>query len=251
MSFDERDFAMPRQPYYRVSPNTPAINLVFGTYVAGKRLGLELLVGQCVMAWPPVETEMALILGHLIGAKDAAALAVFHHLRRSASQREAVMEAAGIVLNVYELELITALLNVHKSIEAERNALAHGYFGAVDDLPNDLLWLGTNDYVALKALITLRGAISSFHPEWTDTMKKFYVYREADLRAIHDDIRWLGAQWFDLLAFLRTKPPRTDGPLYYQLCDQPRIAQELLILRQKNSPSTQAQSPPPTDGGTA
>ena len=73
---------MPRQPYHRVSPNTPATGLVMGTYMRGKRSGLELLIGQCIMSWPPVETEMAMILAHLIGAKDAAAMAVFHHLRR-------------------------------------------------------------------------------------------------------------------------------------------------------------------------
>jgi hypothetical protein len=161
---------MPRQPYHRVSPNTPASGLVMGTYMRGKRSGLELLIGQCIMSWPPVETAMAMILAHLIGAKDAAAMAVFHHLRRSASQREAVMEAAQIVLNPTELELLTALLNVHKSIEGERNALAHGYFGVAEDLPDAVLWLSTNDYVALKGAISMRGAISSLHPEWKGAM---------------------------------------------------------------------------------
>jgi hypothetical protein len=224
---------MPRQPYFRVSPNTPGTNLAVGTSILGSRPKLELLIGQCVMAWPPIETEMALILAHLIGAKDSAALAVFHHLRRSSSQREAIMEAAQVVLDAATLELLTAFLNVHKSIETQRNALAHGYFGTTDDLPDDLLWLSTNDYAALKTTITLKGAVSSLNPESKDLMNKFFVYRDSDLQSVLDDIRWMGGRWYQLLDYLRRK----DGELYRRLCDQPRIAQELVKLRQKNNSS--------------
>ena len=156
---------------------------------------------------------MAPILAHLIGAKAPAAMAVFHHLRRSVSQREAVMEAAQMVLGAAELELLTALLNVHKSIEAERNALAHGYFGATDDLPDDILWLSTNDYVALKGAISIRGrraVIASSRLERRDEE----VFRLSGYRSPsypRGDIGWLRARngsifWF---SFGQRNPEQT------------------------------------------
>jgi hypothetical protein len=51
------------------------------------------------MSWAPVEAEMALLLGHLLKADNAAALAVFQSLRRSSAQREAISEAARFALN--------------------------------------------------------------------------------------------------------------------------------------------------------
>ena len=44
--------------------------------------------------------------------------------------------------------------------------------------------------------------------------------------------------WFELLEYLRSKSPERDQR-YLQLCDQPRIAQELVQLRRRNTPSTQ------------
>jgi hypothetical protein len=109
-------FVMPRQPFLQATGNARAGNLDIGPTGLGKRPELEAIVAHCIIAWPTVEVEMAMILGHLIGAKDNATLAVFHHLRRSSAQREAILEAAKTVLNETDLELLSAFLNVHRSI---------------------------------------------------------------------------------------------------------------------------------------
>jgi hypothetical protein len=90
------------------------------------------------MIWPPAEAEMALVLGLLLGAENAAAMAVFQSLRRSSSQREAIAEAGKIRLPPSDQDLLNAVLNVHKSIEAERNALAYGHFGMYSELKDSL-----------------------------------------------------------------------------------------------------------------
>jgi hypothetical protein len=180
------------------------------------------------MAWPHVEIEMAMILGHLIGAKDDATLAVFHNLRRSMAQRDAIMEAAKIVLNPTDLELLSALLNVHKSVETERNSLCHGHFGVSSEVMDGLVWMTTSDYVSLKSNFSLRPETK---PPRDEIMSKLYVYRLPV-----EDIKALGTQWFELLDYFRSRGREPEhGERYRQLCDQPRIAQELEILRQKNS----------------
>jgi hypothetical protein len=88
------------------------------------------------MAWPIVEIEMAVILGHLLGTKNAATIAVFEQLRRSSAQRDAIMAATNVVLEERDREIISASLNAHKAIESERNAFAHGHFGLSSILPD-------------------------------------------------------------------------------------------------------------------
>lgn len=147
---------MTRQPFVQVTRKNRAGTLDIGARSLGQHPELENIVAHCVMAWPHVEIEMAMILGHLIGAKDDATLAVFHNLRRSMSQREAIMEAAKIVLNDRDLELLSAILNVHKSVESERNALCHGHFGTSSEVPDGLIWTSTSDYVSVKSAFSLR-----------------------------------------------------------------------------------------------
>jgi hypothetical protein len=197
------------------------------------------------MAWPTVEIEMAMILGHLIGARNAATMAVFQHLRRSSAQREAIMEAADIVLNDKDKELLTAFLNVHKSIETERNALCHGHFGISDRIPDGILWMSTSDYVPTKSHFSLTPDAAK--PPLSRILSKIYVYRAADLMQIFEDIEWMGNYWFHFLEYLRlpSEPLKGRDQQYHQLCDQPHIARELETLRRKNNPLAQPQSTAP------
>jgi hypothetical protein len=224
---------MPRQPFQKIVHQHVPGNIDISSRALGKRPELEALIARCVMAWPTVEIEMAMILGHLIGAKDAATLAVFQHLRRSSAQREAIMEAANIVLNDADRELLTAFLNVHRSIEAERNALCHGHFGVSDQVPDGLLWMSTRDYVPTKSHFSLTP--DSAKPPISDILSKIYVYRSADLVQIFEDIKWLGNYWFDLLEYFRLpkESAKERGKQYHQLCDRPHVARELKTLREK------------------
>lgn len=224
---------MPRQPFVQVTRKHKAGNLDVGAGALGQRPELEQVIAHCVMAWPHVEIEMAMILGHLIGAKDDATLAVFHNLRRSMAQRDAIMEAAKIVLNDADLELLVAILNVHRSVEAERNSLCHGHFGVSSEVPDGLVWMNTSDYVFVKSRFSLR---PEEKPPIEDLLARLYVYRLPDLAAIFEETKTLGIHWYELLQYFRSRGRELEhGGRYRQLCDQPRIAQELAILRRKNN----------------
>jgi hypothetical protein len=237
---------MPRQPYTRVVPNPQGAVIDFGTGSLGKRPEVELLAARCLLLWPSIEAEMALILGHLIGAKDTPALVVFQQLRQSRTQRDTISEAAQIVLNERDQELLSAALNIHKSTEAERNALAHGHIGTSTMLPDALLWMHSNDYIAIRTVAALAG-----DPSWDDTrnkkfLSKIWVYRKQDLKKILEDIEELAWVWFFLLKYLQT--PQSDPShdrQYLQLCDRQRIGQELERLRREKIPSSPCGSPKP------
>jgi hypothetical protein len=210
---------------------------------------LMTLIAQCVTAWPTVEIEMAMILGHLLGTKDAAAIAVFEQLRRSSAQREAIMAAANIVLDEMDRELLSASLNAHKAIESERNAFAHGHFGTSLLLQDCMLWMSATDYIPTRSKIVL----AQLTPSVSEVVSKIYVYRLSDLKSVFSDIDWLIEHWVNLLKYLRLPSGElgTRGKEYRRLCGQPHIARELTILRQKNSQSKPPQSPSPIRDGSA
>jgi hypothetical protein len=225
------DLAMSRQPYLTlVDPNEGGTSLDFSMSALGERAEYELIIGQCVMAWPTIEIEMAMVLGHLLGTKDAATVAVFEQLRRSSAQRDAIMAAANIVLQDRDKELVSASLNAHKAIESERNAFAHGHFGTSSILPEGILWMASADYIQTKTAFTLQQK-----PPLTSILKKISVYRLKDLKEIFDDIDWLATHWYMVLQYLRI-PERKIAER-----DQGYHARELEVLRRKDNPKTRPQ----------
>lgn len=221
---------MPRQPYLSLHPKPAKIDV--GTQAIRQRPELEAIIGNCLMAWAHIEAEMTVLLAQLLGAENAAALAVFQALRRSSAQRDAISEAGKASLNSADQKLLTALLNVHKGSEAERNALAHGHFGISTALPDALVWMSTYDYITIRVGQTIAAA-----PTWSEVKQRrlheaLYVYRMDDLRSIYEDITELGPMWFEFVHYLRTaQTHRTRADRYGQLCDRPRIALEVVKLR--------------------
>src|ERR1700686_5445893 len=97
---DFETLAMSRQPLAPFVERNPSGHYNVGTHALGLRPELELIIAECLMAWPPAEAEMALILAQLLGASESeAALVVFQSLRRSSAQREAISEAARVTLD--------------------------------------------------------------------------------------------------------------------------------------------------------
>jgi hypothetical protein len=171
---------MPRQPLLPIlcRTRTAGAQIQVGTHALGQRPELEALIANCLMAWSPMEAEMALLLAHLLGVPGSGAvLAVFHSLRRSALQREVILKAARVTLESADRELLSAILNVHKSIETERNALAHGHFGIYTNLPDGLIWMETKVYVDYKARMELGN--EAFTSEEADALySNMYVCTE-------------------------------------------------------------------------
>jgi hypothetical protein len=189
------------------------------------------------MAWPFVEMEMALVLGQLIGSENDAAMAVFQIIRRSTSQRDAISEAARCALRADDQELLSAVLNIEKAIESERNALAHGHFGVVSLLPHDFVWQDTPDYLAHRSNVSLRGHTIWNKEKHESFVKTLDVYTNTDIEIIYNDIEQLGYLFHQLLNYMKSvrNDDGTSSQLRRQLCEQPHMARELDRLRREKT----------------
>lgn len=217
---------MPRQPLAPFVERNPGGTYNVGTHALGVRPELESIIAECLMAWPPTEAEMALVLAQLLGASESeAALAVFHSLRRSSAQREAISEAARVTLDDEDIKLLAAILAVHKSIEEDRNDLTHGFFGIYTELHDGIIWMNTKAYVDLKARMELQNQPLTTQAN-LDLRSKIYFYKKPDLERILISIKEIADVWHTFRLYLRSHPPRR-GELYRLLCDRPRIRQEL------------------------
>ncbi len=224
--------AMPRQPYTILVDATAPANLDVGTAAIGKRPDLEKLVGQCLIAWSHVEAEMALYLGELLGTETPSTIAVFQALRRSSGQRQAVLAAGRIELNVTDFELLEAALAVHKATEADRNALAHGHFGVSPNVPDGLLWMNTTDYVEIRMTLDKRGPNDAVVKQ---LLSRVWVYKQNDLAVILSQTKEMARIWYNLIRYDRV----ADGPAriayYDEICSRSRIKAEL--KRRRHQPN--------------
>jgi hypothetical protein len=226
---------MPRQPFKPFADRNRGGMIDIGTRAIPHRPEHFAVVGSCLVAWPHIEAEMALMLGQLIGASNSAAMGVFQTLRRSSMQREAMLAAAKAALPETDRGLIEAILNVHQSIEKERNALAHGHFGVYSELADGILWLSSSDYVMFKAVLVLVGD-STYDDAKRDKLNSaLSYYRKSDLERILTDIDSLGWIWSDAIRYLQEKAPDTRSARYRELRDNPRVAEELEKLQAKKS----------------
>jgi hypothetical protein len=222
---------MPRQPLSKVVPFNKKPDLTFAHFSHQTNPEAMSLVGNCIATWSYVEAEMAIVLGILLGAGNEAAVSVFNILRRSSSQREAISEAAKPVLSADELEVLSAILNITKSLERDRNAFAHGIIGICPKhVPDGVLYLETDTQVFLRLKYHLKSGFEFNEKEYRDLYDHTWVYKTKDLTIIRDDYYWLWEAWYAFLTYYRSR----DRALFSQLCAQTRIAEELAILRQKS-----------------
>lgn len=230
--------AMARQPFKLYRDRVASGQITIGPQVIGSRPALESLIGKCLMLWPNAETEMGLILAQLLGTPSPAVIAVYQSLRRFTNQFNAIMTAAEHTLKDEEdQELLAAVFDVHKSIEAERNALAHGHFGIHNNMPDAILWLSTENYVAFKAKHHV-AKIEITRMGMGDLISSLFVYKEKDIQSIYSDISMLCAIWVDTMNWLQAKPSLRDI-LCRQLSSQSRISAALDIRRRRNTREAQ------------
>jgi hypothetical protein len=171
---------MPRQPLLPVFRDA---KLRFPINVLEERPEMSGLIGQCVGLWAQIEIQMALILSALMKSHFDAAIAVFLSIRNSRQQQEALAAAAQTTLVGRASEIFSAISNVYRSLESQRNDLVHGVYALSDDLPNALLWVDPKNHTNFFA--NLFEKIKNDNPVSIDQIKKdTFVYRPNDLATL-------------------------------------------------------------------
>jgi hypothetical protein len=96
-------------------------------------------IGECLTYWPEVETQMALFLAALTRANALSTVAVYSILRRHTGKSEAIKAAVSVTLDKIGEELVAAILSYTKSVEGQRNDLAHDLWGILALTPDSIL----------------------------------------------------------------------------------------------------------------
>jgi hypothetical protein len=106
-------------------------------------------------------------------------------------------------------------------------------------MTDGILWFSTADYIAFKAVLVLVGDRTHDQTKRDKLNSQLSYYKAPDLQTIYDDINTIGWIWSELRDYLQAIRPRQRAELYRQLCDRPRIAQELAKLRREKTPPIQ------------
>lgn len=224
---------MPRQPYL---PTFAHLNYAVGALVLKNRPDLCAAIGKCIAIWGQVDNEMGNLFSLLLGTESDAALEVFLSLRRFSNQRDALSAAAKHRLQGEELHVFEAILGVYKSLEDERNKLAHGCFGISDDDPDVLFWIEVKNHVHFQTdvlSVEARGVVSE--DRHSRLKQNLYVYRRADLDALYSQMEEFWWTAFHLNGYLRD--PRHPGRVeeFRQLCTSPQISRKIAELTSKSA----------------
>lgn len=156
---------MSRQPYL---PNFAKLNYSIGALVLKDRPDLCAAIGKCIAIWSQVDNEMGNLFSLLLGTESDAALEVFLSLRKSNNQSEALQAAAKYALIDEKLLCFKAMLAVYKSLESQRNCLAHGCFGICPENPEVLFWIAVKDHVHFQAEVLPKESRGEFSEDRQD-----------------------------------------------------------------------------------
>jgi hypothetical protein len=186
---------------------------------------------------------MAVLLGVLLGANSDAAIAVYQTLRRATARVDAIKAAAQIVLNSKENELLGAVLRIHQSAEAERNALAHGCFiAAFESLPDAIVWVESSKVA--HASVEFHNSKAFF----LNALKEFgdrigdnsFYYTINDLNSILEQIKLVHNILRSLVGYLIWSPSLRVPPKQEQfdkLYNLAPIQEALRVLRARGNAS--------------
>jgi hypothetical protein len=132
-----------------------------------------------------------------------------------------------------DLEAFEALLQVYGGLEKQRNALAHGLFGASDALPDALLWSDIQDHANFNVYLHDYKGIPMADPH-EKLRRNMCVYRSHDLEELLRDLTELHKA--TMLFHFHHQPREPKQPVNYlgQMLSLHLIKQALQTVRQKS-----------------
>lgn len=211
---------MPRQPFL---PTFANLDYAVGARTLNDRPEFCAAIGKCIALWSYADNEMGNLFGILLGSQSDAALEVFLCLRRTHNQIEALQLAAKIKLTGDELQAFNAIVSEYKSLESERNSLAHGCFGVCSD-PSILLWIDVKDHVHVQTEVFSAPARGKNLADPHERLKnKLYVYRLTDLQALYGQMEqfWEASRHFN--SYLRNPTNSAQVEEFKRLRELPLI----------------------------
>ena len=194
------------------------------------------LIGECISMWSNVEHMVGIIFGLLLGVQSTVALEIFVSLRRSSGQREALLIAAKRKCTPEVLRIFQALLIIYKSVESERNALAHGCFGTLENNIEAIVWIPQDHYVNFQADLIFRESQGDYSAGHRILRENLFVYTLDDLLKIREEISSFYHMTFHVYITLRYEQtnPQTASEHFEHLCAMPRMAEQMALNKDQS-----------------
>ena len=212
----------PKQPMLPIHKKAKP---TFGIGALEQRPMAAQVIARCIAYWTSVETTTARLLSRLIGTNTDAAIAVYLTLRNNSAKRSALDAAAKVRLNTKDLILFDALLKYRKSIEKDRNDMAHGVFGIAASIKTGVLWTTTQNYTDYSTRVEKDGVTEElrniFH-------RRVYVYEIGTLEYIACEIENLERLTGIFNGYLLSDSTEWKDQRYIEICAEPAIAKELI-----------------------
>jgi hypothetical protein len=230
-------FSLSRQPYL---PAFAKCGYSIGAGAINVRPEFVAAIGRCVAFWSFVEHQLAVLLGVVLKAENEAAIAVFAKLRRSSNQKETVEVAARIALDQQTQRLLSAILAVYRSVEAQQNDIVHGCWGVIGDRADLATWVAAEHHSVWNTKV-LTSEDKGIHVGHEDLRGRLFVYTLKDLDEIFLSMSELWTILFDFVGYVRGSVAPgmyklTGAELFGHLSNLPRIKEALAHLdRRRNN----------------
>jgi hypothetical protein len=219
---------MARQPTPRKYFNKPR------SMYAPEKLSdtLASLVGQCASAATCIEVELSLCMGALLGAENAASVAVFTAMKNTKVRREALASAARSTLGADDLELYNALSAEYERLDSFRNDVIHGMWGSIEGVDDASLWCSTEYYAVWHITDYHKGEVGSLTGEWRqEKFNQLYLWKHSDISSSIDELKALARCVGHFHSYLRYKHRIQGQPALDRLMSEPLFQKALVALR--------------------
>ena len=217
---------MPRQPVYKrypkVKPSFDGKSLEDRPEAAG-------LIAQCIALWTDAESGLARLLATMLKVNAEPAIALFLTLQSGRLQFEALNAVAGVVLTETDHELFSAMMNFRKSVEKERNHLAHGRYGISPQIKEGVMWIDPVHAVQHTVRVDAADVVTDEAYEWV--RHRAFVYELGDLETIIKNIELVISIIGQFIAYLVEQNMTQREERYRQLCALPHLRRELSLMR--------------------
>jgi hypothetical protein len=233
---------MPRQPFL---PNYDRYPYSVGYNSLDTKPEFARLIGLCIGLWSYVDNEIGTMFGLPLGMQSQAALEVFLTLRRASNQRDAISAAAKHRLSGENKLAFDAIMIVYKSLELQRNDLAHGCFGELSNVDDSILWIKMEHHVHFITDAISTESRGRFRPDRHEFLKKnMFVYKLRDIEQLYYETKkyWNAAFNFNILLRHSAVGPLSESQMLARLGELPQIRQEMDRLR-ANKEDTPAGKP--------
>lgn len=226
---------MPRQPLLRTKYKDA--KATFGPHALEDRPKAGALIARIIGLSSEIDAVTAEMMGQMMKANTAPAMALFLSLRQSRVQYEALNAVARTVLADQDKELFGALMSLRSGTDYERDSLAHGRFGESPEIEQGLVWVDAFDYLQYTLRVEADG-VTEEATRWF--RERLYVYELADLERLARDAEALYHSIRSFSGYLKSDDAAWRAQRYRQLCAEPHVQQAIYQLREGAKKKTES-----------